>query len=58
MIGLYAFGVLIFLPEGVFNLASGYLWGPWGILINIAGSTIGSTIAFLLGKTLARRFDY
>jgi len=47
----YAFIVVSFLPSMVLSLAAGYLWGfGHALLVVVTGCTIGSALAFLLGK--------
>ena len=44
-----------FLPGSVLTLAAGFAYGPlWGVAIASPASVIGSTCAFLLGRTLLR----
>ncbi|MBQ8356787.1 MAG: TVP38/TMEM64 family protein [Clostridia bacterium] len=48
--------VLAVLPGQVFCLAGGYCFGPfWGILLTVAGTALGSLIAFLLARFLGLR---
>ncbi|MGM5482846.1 MAG: TVP38/TMEM64 family protein [Nanobdellota archaeon] len=47
--------VLAPLPGQFFGLASGYIYGPWlGTILSIIGLTIGSAIAFYLGRRFGR----
>jgi uncharacterized membrane protein YdjX (TVP38/TMEM64 family)/rhodanese-related sulfurtransferase len=53
-LGLYAVGTIAFLPGALFALAGGALFGPvWGSLLNLAGATIGASLAFLIARYLA-----
>jgi uncharacterized membrane protein YdjX (TVP38/TMEM64 family) len=53
-LGLYAVGTIAFLPGALFALAGGVLFGPlWGSLLNLAGATIGASLAFLIARYLA-----
>ena len=53
-LGLYAVGTIAFLPGAIFALAGGALFGPvWGALLNLAGATIGASLAFLIARYLA-----
>src|ERR1700738_1904325 len=45
---LFALGTVAFVPGVVFSLAGGALFGPfWGSLWNLAGATLGATLAFV-----------
>lgn len=47
--------ILAPLPGQIFGLASGYIYGPWiGTLISMVGLTIGSFVAFYLGRKFGR----
>jgi len=53
-LGLYAAGTVIFLPGALFALAGGALFGPiWGTVLNLAGATIGASLAFLIARYIA-----
>ena len=53
-VALYAVGTVLFAPGSVLTLAGGALFGPlWGTLINLAGATLGATLAFLVARYLA-----
>ena len=53
-LGLYAAGAVAFLPGSLFSLAGGALFGPvWGTALNLAGATIGASIAFLIARYIA-----
>lgn len=50
---LYSIGTVLFLPGSVMTLAGGALFGPWaGTLYNLAGATLGATLAFLISRYL------
>ncbi|MFA9460298.1 VTT domain-containing protein [Thiohalorhabdus sp. Cl-TMA] len=51
---LYTIGAVLFLPGSVLTLAGGALFGPvLGTIVNLAGATIGATLAFLIARYLA-----
>jgi uncharacterized membrane protein YdjX (TVP38/TMEM64 family)/rhodanese-related sulfurtransferase len=51
---LFALGTVAFVPGVVFSLAGGALFGPfWGSLWNLAGATLGATLAFLVARYTA-----
>jgi len=57
MILLFALALLFFCPVTPFNLACGFLYGVyWGGTVAIAGCILGSSLAFLLGRTIAREW--
>ncbi len=48
---------ILLLPATPLTLAAGFLFGPtWGTVISSAGSTVGATLAFLTGRSLARNW--
>jgi len=50
----YALAAVLFLPGSVLTLAGGALFGPvLGTLYNLAGATLGATLAFLIARYLA-----
>ncbi len=50
----YAVATVLFVPGLVLTLAGGALFGPvLGTLCNLAGATLGATLAFLLARYLA-----
>ncbi len=52
---VYILATVLLLPGWVLTLGAGFLFGvPLGTATVSAGSTIGATLAFLLGRTLAR----
>lgn len=53
-LALYAVGTVALLPGVLFALAGGALFGPvWGALLNLAGATIGASLAFVVARYLA-----
>jgi uncharacterized membrane protein YdjX (TVP38/TMEM64 family)/rhodanese-related sulfurtransferase len=53
-VALFALGTVLFVPGALFGLAGGVLFGPvWGIVLNIAGATLGATAAFLVARYVA-----
>lgn len=54
-VGVYALTCVLFFPSVIFTLAGGTLFGFWGIPLSLAGTGLGSTAAFLIGRTLARK---
>ncbi|HKJ70167.1 MAG TPA: VTT domain-containing protein, partial [Gammaproteobacteria bacterium] len=53
-LGLYVIGAVAFIPGSVLTLAGGALFGPvLGTAVNLAGATIGGTLAFLIARYLA-----
>jgi uncharacterized membrane protein YdjX (TVP38/TMEM64 family)/rhodanese-related sulfurtransferase len=51
---LFALGTLLFVPGVFFGLIGGVLFGPvWGTLLNLAGATLGGTVAFLIARYVA-----
>ena len=53
-VGLFAAGTVAFLPGALFALAGGALFGPvWGSLLNLAGATLGASVAFLVTRYVA-----
>ena len=54
-IALYALALVLFFPATIFTLLSGFVFGPfWGTVYSVIGCTIGSTLAFLIARYLAR----
>lgn len=48
---------LVALPSSILTLGGGYLFGlPVGFAADSVGSTVGATIAFLIGKTVGRAY--
>jgi len=55
MILTYSVALLLFCPGTPFNLASGYIFGFFlGSIASLIGCILGATIAFILGRTIAR----
>jgi uncharacterized membrane protein YdjX (TVP38/TMEM64 family) len=53
-LALYTVDTVVFLPGALFALAGGALFGPvWGALLNLAGATVGASLAFLIARYLA-----
>ncbi len=51
---LYALGALVLFPAAVLSVAGGVAFGPvWGVVLDLAGATLGAGAAFLLARTLA-----
>ncbi len=54
-IGLYVLSTILFLPGFLLTLAAGVLFGVvWGSVLVSVGSITGATLAFLMGRYLAR----
>ncbi|MFE5934134.1 TVP38/TMEM64 family protein [Streptomyces sp. NPDC056470] len=52
---VFAIGTLAFFPKPVLNVAAGVLFGaPQGLLLAVAGTTLGAVLAFGLGRGLGR----
>ena len=57
VIAFYVIACLLFIPGSLVTLGVGFLFGVvWGTVIVSFGSTLGSTAAFLAGRTLAREW--
>jgi len=55
MAGMYCMALLLFCPGTPFNLAAGFLFGMGlGCCVSLGGCILGSCLAFLLGRTIAR----
>jgi uncharacterized membrane protein YdjX (TVP38/TMEM64 family)/rhodanese-related sulfurtransferase len=51
---IFAAATVLFLPGSAFGLAGGALFGPvLGTVMNLAGGTLGATLAFLVARHLA-----
>ena len=51
---LFALGTALFVPGAIFGLLGGALFGPfWGTALNLAGATLGATVAFLVARYVA-----
>jgi len=52
-IAVYATATVLFLPGAAITMAGGALFGPvWGTLWNLAGATLGASLAFLIARYL------
>ncbi len=53
---IYALAVVALIPASLLTIAGGAVFGfSWGVLYALIGATLGSTAAFLLGRSVARR---
>ncbi len=53
--GAYAIACVLFVPGSILTLGAGFLFGVgWGTVAVSAGSVLGATAAFLIGRTLLR----
>lgn len=53
--GVYVVGTVAFVPGALMTLAAGFAYGPlWGTLLVWPSATIGSALAFLVGRFFAR----
>jgi uncharacterized membrane protein YdjX (TVP38/TMEM64 family) len=53
-VAIYAAAAVLFVPGSVLTVAGGVLFGPvWGTLWNLAGATLGATLAFVTARYLA-----
>lgn len=51
---LFAVMACLFISTFIITIVAGILWGPvWGLLIVMTGSTLGSTVSFLVSRYLA-----
>lgn len=56
-IGLYIISTVAFFPGLILTFGAGIIFGvPWGSFYVFIGATIGATIAFLVGRYLARNW--
>lgn len=54
-VGIYVAATVCFIPGSVLTLGAGAVFGvAWGSVLVSAGSTLGATAAFLVGRYLAR----
>ena len=54
-IGLYILATVLLLPGSILTLGAGFLFGVgFGYLLVAIGSVVGATLAFLIGRFLAR----
>ncbi len=57
IIGCYVVACVFLLPGSVLTLGAGFVLRPfWGTVTVSAGSTLGACAAFLVGRTIARRW--
>jgi len=57
LMGLYALAMVFLIPGTPFNLAAGYLFGPYlGTLYALIGALVGVSAAFLIAKYVASDF--
>ena len=52
-IAVYALAAPLGAPGSLLTAAGGALFGPWGIIYNLVGATIGATLAFLIARYIA-----
>jgi uncharacterized membrane protein YdjX (TVP38/TMEM64 family) len=53
----YIPAAVLLLPALLFTLSAGYCFGLWrGVLAAIVGATLGASVVFFLGRTLAREW--
>ncbi len=54
-VAVFALATLAFFPKPVLNAAAGVLFGiPEGLVLAVAGTTLGAVLAFGLGRSLGR----
>lgn len=52
---VYAFAAVLLLPGSLFTLGAGLVWGPLlGVLVAWPAATLGATLSFVAGRTVAR----
>ncbi|GAA3245651.1 MULTISPECIES: TVP38/TMEM64 family protein [Streptomyces] len=52
---VFAIGTLAFFPKPMLNIAAGVFFGiPAGLMLAVAGTTLGAILAFALGRGLGR----
>lgn len=50
-LAVYAVGAVLLFPAGLLSMAGGVAFGPvWGTLLDLAGATLGASIAFLAAR--------
>jgi pyruvate/2-oxoglutarate dehydrogenase complex dihydrolipoamide dehydrogenase (E3) component/uncharacterized membrane protein YdjX (TVP38/TMEM64 family) len=55
--GFYILAAVLFLPGSVITLGAGFLFGvPTGLLTVLIGANLGAWAAFLVGRTIARKW--
>ena len=58
LVAAYAVACVLFVPGSVLTLGAGFLFGVvYGTMVVSAGSVLGATAAFLVGRTYAPRVD-
>jgi uncharacterized membrane protein YdjX (TVP38/TMEM64 family) len=56
-IAIYTFAVVALIPASLLTIAGGAVFGlVRGVVYSLIGATLGSTLAFLIGRYAARRF--
>ncbi|MDP3775113.1 MAG: TVP38/TMEM64 family protein [Gemmatimonadales bacterium] len=56
-VAVYVVATLALLPASLLTAAAGFAFGPvWGILVASPTSVLAATVAFLLGRTVAREW--
>lgn len=54
-VGVYALATVLLLPGAILTIGAGFVFGlGWGFVAVSAGSTVGASLAFLIGRFLAR----
>jgi uncharacterized membrane protein YdjX (TVP38/TMEM64 family) len=57
VVGFYVVSCVFLLPGSVLTLGAGFLFGLWkGTIVVWIGANLGASAAFLIGRTLARRW--
>jgi uncharacterized membrane protein YdjX (TVP38/TMEM64 family) len=57
MVGIYTVVLIFMFPVTPLNLATGFLYGFWvGSSVSVVGCSMGATVAFVLGRTIAREW--
>ena len=52
---LYGIATVVMVPGSIFDLAGGALFGPYfGSVLNLAGGSLGASLAFLVARYIAR----
>jgi uncharacterized membrane protein YdjX (TVP38/TMEM64 family) len=54
-VGVYALAAVLVVPGSILTLSAGYLFGlPLGVALTSVGSVLGATVAFVVGRFIAR----
>lgn len=54
-VGVYALATVLLLPGAILTIGAGFVFGlGWGFVAVSAGSTVGASLAFFIGRFLAR----